>query len=556
MKKIITVALFALGLLKSYGQQKEYTNPVLAGFYPDPSICKAGDDFYLVNSTFVYYPGLPIFHSKDLVNWKQVGNAIHRPDQVNFDNAGVSRGLFAPAISYHNGLFYIVCTLIDKGGNFVITAKDPAGPWSNPTWLKEVDGIDPSLFFDDNGKAYILFNSIAPNNNPLYDGHRTIRMLQFDYSNLKIVGEEKLLVNGGTDITKKPVWIEGPHIFKKDGFYYLICAEGGTGYNHSEVVFRSNSLGEAFVPYTNNPILTQRQLDPARKNPITTTGHADFVQTKDGNWYAVFLGCRPYESSYYNTGRETFMAPVTWKDGWPTILEKEEVLQYKYPVPMPSLTKTVSNNFSGNYFFKDGFDKPTLDNRFMFLRIPQTNWHSLTEKPGNLSIQLQPQTCSQKVNPSFVGFRQAHIKCYASTAMHFNAAAINEKAGLLIFQSENNYYYLCKSVENNQPVVQLFKSTNTGGLDLMAQQHITVATQALQLKIEADGSKYAFYFATQKNKWVLLKDHVDGKFLSTTTAGGFVGSLFAMYATSLGNASTNKAYFDWFEYKGDDQALK
>jgi alpha-N-arabinofuranosidase len=171
-------------------------------------------------------------------------------------------------------------------------------------------------------------------------------------------------------------------------------------------------------------------------------------------------------------------------------------------------------------------------------------------------MQLQPQTCSQKVNPAFVGFRQAHLKCYASTSIHFNAAAINEKAGLLIFQSENNYYYLCKSVENNQPIVQLFKSTNTGGLDLMAQQKIAATEQALQLKIEADGSRYAFYFATQKDKWVLLKDHVDGKFLSTSVAGGFVGSLFAMYATSLGDVSTSKAYFDWFEYKGDDDALK
>ena len=267
------------------------------GFIPTPSICRASDDYYIVNSSFAYYPGLPLFHSKDLLNWKQIGYAMDRPEQLNLDGAGVSRGLFAPAISYHNGIFYIVCTEVSKLGNFVITAKDPKGPWSNPVSLPQVNGIDPSLFFDDNGKAYILFNSIPPNNVPMHDGHRTIRMFEFDAENLKVKGEEKLLINGGTDMTKKPVWIEGPHFIKKDGWYYLVCAEGGTGYNHSEVVFRSKSPEGPFVSYEKNPILTQRQLDPSRKYPITTAGHADFVEGKDGKWWAVFLACRPYDGN-------------------------------------------------------------------------------------------------------------------------------------------------------------------------------------------------------------------------------------------------------------------
>ncbi|MGZ5287187.1 MAG: family 43 glycosylhydrolase, partial [Flavisolibacter sp.] len=215
-----------LATMNIEAQQGHYTNPILSGFYPDPSICRAGDDYYIVNSSFAYFPGLPIFHSKDLVSWKQIGHAMDRPEQLNTMGAGVSRGLFAPAISYHKGVFYIVCTLIDKGGNFVITAKDPAGPWSDPVWLKEVDGIDPSLFFDEDDKAYIIYNSIPPDNVSLWDGHRTIRMYDFDYKNLKVTGEEKLVVNGGTDISKKPVWIEGPHIYNINGWYYLLCAEG------------------------------------------------------------------------------------------------------------------------------------------------------------------------------------------------------------------------------------------------------------------------------------------------------------------------------------------
>jgi xylan 1,4-beta-xylosidase len=268
-------------LLCTARAQKEayYTNPILAGFYPDPSICQAGDDYYIVNSSFAYYPGLPIFHSKDLVSWRQIGHALDRPEQLPLIGAGVSRGLFAPAISYYKGTFYIVCTLIDRGGNFVITATNPAGPWSNPVYLKEVAGIDPSLFFDEStDKAYIVYNSEPPGNKTLWNGHRTIRQYEFDYRNKKVVGEEKLLVNGGVDTSKHPVWIEAPHIYHINDWYYLMCAEGGTGYNHSEVIFRSKSPEGPFVPWEGNPILTQRHLDRKRKNPVTTAGHADLVQ--------------------------------------------------------------------------------------------------------------------------------------------------------------------------------------------------------------------------------------------------------------------------------------
>lgn len=450
MKKII-IFLFVLILFRNCDAQKKYySNPILSGFYPDPSICKVGNDYYLVNSSFAYYPGLPLFHSKDLVNWKQIGFAMNHPEQLDLTGAGVSRGLFAPTIRYHNGLYYIVCTLVDRGGNFVITAKDPAGTWSNPAWFKEVNGIDPSLYFDDDDKSYIIYNSIPPDNKSLYNGHRTIRMRELDYKNLKVVGEEKILINGGTDITKKPVWIEAPHILKKDGWYYLICAEGGTAYNHSEVVFRSKDVWGPYVSYENNPILTQRNLDTTRKDPITSTGHADFVETNDGKWYAVFLGCRPYEGDYYNTGRETFMAPVEWKDEWPIINPGYDEVQYHYPVPMAS-TKTIYNSFSGNAFYRDDFNATQLNYRWQFLRTVKEKWFSLTDKKGVLAIDLRPETCSGKNNPSFLAHRQQNLNCSATTSLEFSAIAENEKAGLVIFQNETHYFFLCKSVENNNP---------------------------------------------------------------------------------------------------------
>lgn len=558
MKKIISIIALVFVSLAGTAQQT-YTNPILSGFYPDPSICRVGDDYYIVTSTFAYFPGLPIFHSKDLVNWKQIGHAMNRPEQLDLKGAGVSRGLFAPTIRYHKGIYYIICTLIDKGGNFVITAKDPKGPWSNPVWLKEVNGIDPSIYFDDNDKAYVIFNSIPPNNISIHDGHRTIRLFEFDAANLKVTGEEKLLINGGTDMAKKPVWIEAPHIIKKDGWYYMICAEGGTGYNHSEVVFRSKAVDGPYISYEKNPILTQRHLNPERKNPITTTGHADFVETPDGKWYAVFLGCRPYEDNHYNIGRETFMTPVEWKDGWPLINPGYEEVQYHYPVPFPNQTKKINNNFNGNFYFKDDFKTEQLNYRWEFLRAPEENWYSLTERKGSLTMNLLPQNCSGKENPAFLGFRQSHLAGYAGASLDFKAKSANEKAGLLIFQNETHFYFLCQSVQEGLPVVQLYKSVandKNGKMELLQSQTLTNLNKELELKIEIKRNTFAFYYATQKGKWNLLKDGIDAKYLSTKTAGGFVGSMYALYATSSGEKSTSKVYFNWFESKADDELYK
>jgi xylan 1,4-beta-xylosidase len=561
------------------GAALSYPNPILAGFYPDPSICRAGNDYYLVNSSFAYYPGLPIFHSRDLVNWRQIANAMDRPEQLDLAGAGVSRGLFAPALRYHKGRFYITCTFVDKLGNFVITAKDPRGPWSDPVALPAINGIDPSLFFDDDDKAYIIYNSISPDDKPLYEGHRTIRIRAFDAEKLQTIGEESILINGGSDLAKKPVWIEGPHLFKMNGSYYLVAAEGGTEYNHSEVVFRSDGLTGPYTPGPDNPILTQRQLDRGRPSPITSTGHADFVRTPAGDWYAVFLGCRPYMADYYNTGRETFMAPVEWKKDWPVIVPPGSIVQAHYPVPFPQLTKRVANPYNGHIPFIENFNGPTrtgshrapgslqlpaLNPSLVFLRTPKEKWADLKERKGFLSMRLLPQTCSGKDNPAFLGHRQQHAEGSASTALDFRPVADNEKAGLLVFQNETHFYFICRSLSDNKPVIQLFRSGNITPasaispasaepqMELIALQRLDTSLPGkdLQLKIVAKGATYAFYYAVKKDKWLLLKDNVDATFLSTRTAGGFVGCMYALYATSLGQPSRTKAYFDWFSCTG------
>ena len=565
MNKLSGLLLFVLLSVSTsdvFTQDRLFTNPILAGFYPDPSICRVGNNYYMINSTFSYFPGIPVFHSKDLVNWKLIGHVMDRPEQMDLTGLGVSRGIFAPAIRFNKGIFYVTCTLVDAGGNFIVTSASPEGPWSNPVWIPKINGIDPSMFFDDNGKAYIIYNSVAPDNKPLYDGHRTIRMYEFDVENLKVFGEEKVLVNGGVDLSKKPVWIEGPHIFKVNDYYYLIAAEGGTGDQHSEVVFRSDNVDGPYVPYEKNPILTQRHLDPDRKNPITSTGHADLIQTENGDWLAVFLGCRPYSMSgdgFYNTGRETFLAPVKWIDGWPIINPDYEEVQYEYSYPLESEKDLAERPYSGNFELQDEFDEDQLNINWMFLRTPHEKWYSLEERKGFLSLQLIPETCSEKMNPAFLGHRQQHLNCSATTAIDFKPESENEKAGLLIFQNEEHFYFLCKSLENNKEVIQLYKSGAADEeMELITSREISNEQNEnlLYLEIKAEGNKYSFFYSKNKHELDLLKEDVDAMFLSTRVAGGFVGCMFAFYATSLGKESNNKAYFDFFNYEGNDEVYK
>ncbi|WP_026260682.1 glycoside hydrolase family 43 protein [Spirosoma luteum] len=555
MRNRLFTALFAilsLVLINRTFAQTTLVNPILTGFYPDPSIVRVGTDYYLVNSTFSYFPGIPVLHSKDLKNWKQIGNVIDRPSQMDFMGERLTRGLFAPAIHHYKGLFYVTCTDIDHDGNFIATAKNPAGPWSNPVKLPQVRGIDPSLYFDEaTDKAYVIYNSDAPDRKPLYSGHRTIQIYELDYKTLKVVGEQKQLVNGGVDLSKKPVWIEAPHIMKRNDWYYLYAAEGGTSLNHTEVVFRSKSVWGPFVPYENNPILTQRGLPADRKDPITSAGHAQFIEGPDGKWYAIFLAVRPYEGDYYNTGRETFIAPVTWKDEWPIVDPDHKVIQYTYPAAWKEVKPKDALPQSGNFSYTLRFDK-TLDPSLLFMRTVDSSSFSLSKKNG-LTLKLKPETVMDMGNPSFIGKRQQHLYSTAETELTFAPKSEKEKAGLMIFQDERHFYLLSKSTAQGKEVLQLFRSNpKDKSMELLTEVPLTSKAGKVGLRIASQGGTYSFSFSDDTKNWKLLKDDVDAKFLSTKEAGGFIGCLYGMYATSSGEPTTNSASFQYLTYKGDD----
>ena len=336
----------------------EFYTPILQGCYPDPSICKKGNDYYLVCSSFAINPGVPIFHSTDLVNWKQIGHVLDRPSQLKVEDTGISAGVYAPTIRYNpnNDTFYMITTQFAGGfGNIIVKTKDPMQGWSDPIKLN-FEGIDPSIFFDDNGKAYVVHND-APEK-ALYEGHRVIKVWEYDVEKDQIVpGTDKVIVNGGVDLSKKPIWIEAPHLYKKDGKYYLMCAEGGTGGMHSEVIFIGNSPKGPFTPAPENPILSQRHLNADRPDKVDWAGHADLVEGPDGKYYGVFLAIRPNNANQVNTGRETFILPVDWSSTFPVFEGGMEPLKAKLKMPAGVTNQTGQNGFfpNGNFTYTEDF---------------------------------------------------------------------------------------------------------------------------------------------------------------------------------------------------------
>jgi alpha-N-arabinofuranosidase len=519
--------------------RKTFRNPILPGCYPDPSICRVDDDYYLVTSTFEYFPGLPIFHSRDLVHWHQIGHVLDRPSQLSLDEISASAGLYAPTIRYSNGTFYVINTLVDgktRSGNFIVTATDPAGPWSEPHWL-ESQGIDPSLFFDDDGRVW--YTGTRPKTKGAYEGHTEIFLQELDLPSMCLVGIEHVLWDGAV---KGAVWAEAPHIYKVDGRYYLLIAEGGTAHHHAVTVARSDSLTGPYEGNPGNPILTHRHL--GLDYPIVGTGHADLVETQNGEWWAVLLAMRPYGGYFYNLGRETFLAPVRWEAGWPLISPGIGRIEFSYPVPnLPEKTWPPEPA-------RDDFDTLSFAYHWNFLRTPRDEFYSLSERPGYLRLQLRPQQLSELSNPSFIGRRQQHIHFNAQCVMEFTPQNEHECAGLALVQN-NNFHFLFVVMMTTGPILRLIKRA-CGNEEILAECPIFDEAK-LNLKVEADEQTYRFYVANNPNKWRAIAEEVDGRILSTPVAGGFVGAYIAMYASSNGQPSKNHADFDWFEYNGLDQ---
>ncbi len=486
-------------------------NPLLPGCYPDPSIVRVDNDYYLVNSSFVFYPGVPIWHSTDLKNWERLGFVLNRPSQLQIaDSVRVSGGVYAPAIAYNPGnkLYYMINTLVDGGGNYYVTTSDPkSGNWSDPVWVPEVGGIDPSFLFDTDGKAYIVNNDV-PVGGPLYDGHRAIFLHEFDWHSGKVVGTQRQIINAGVNPADKPVWIEGPHLYHFGDKYFLMCAEGGTSTDHSEVLFETESLDKPFTPCKINPILTQRTLSPDRANPVTCAGHADLFQAADGNWYAVFLAVRPYTVDGHDImGRETFLLPAQWIDGQPVIQYPEE--------PITIAPKKVEN--------VQLWGADDLANDAFYLRNPAKKFYTVSN--GNLVLNAKSTKLADKKAPAMVCRWATELEFEASTTVAFAPQSADDFAGLVLFQDDEHYIALGLTRDNDNNIC--VKLEHHCGEKVTADLCALDAAQA-DLRVAADGKGlYHFYVNGQK-----LPQTISANTLSTKTAGNFTGTAVGVFASA------------------------
>jgi len=504
--------------------QTGFSNPIIRGFNPDPSICRVDDDYYLVTSSFEYFPGLPIYHSKDLVNWEQIGHCLTRDAQLPLENASASGGLYAPSIRYHDGLFYVICTNVSSGGNFYCTATDPSGPWSDPIHVA-IESIDPDIFWDEDGKTYFVTQ-----------GNEGIRVTEIDIKTGKVIGPEHLVWGG---IGGR--FPEAPHIYKKDGFYYLLLGEGGTEYMHSATIGRSKNILGPYESSPLNPILTHANRI-GQANPIQGVGHADLVQAKDGSWWLVCLGFRvtqPY-SYYHILGRETFLAPVDWpQGGWPQVNGNGTIsLDMKTTtLPLKPFSKPAT---------RSDFDTEQLGLEWQYLRNPVRDNYSLSEKRGWLRIKATPNTLNDAKPISAILRRQTEHNFTASTFLQLESSKDNEEAGITLIQNNNHHYDLLIKKQKGKNIIQL--RVKVGSLSYIASEKIVQGNQQ-KLKIEGTPQQYIFSVANPDSENYSEIGKLDTRYLATEVAGGFTGVMIGLYSTSNGVPSNAKVFFDWFDYK-------
>ncbi|MCE5325884.1 MAG: glycoside hydrolase family 43 protein [Planctomycetaceae bacterium] len=527
-----------------------YPNPIIPGFYPDPSVCRVGEDYYLVTSSFEYFPGVPIFHSRDLYNWRQIGYVLNRPEQLPLDKSPISCGIFAPTLRHHAGRFYMITTNVSFGGNFLVTASDPAGPWSAPVAV-DSPGIDPSLAFDDDGACYITGNWCDDGR-----GGKGIGVARIDAASGKLLEPMRFIWSGTGG-----QHAEGPHLYHIGRWWYLLIAEGGTELCHMITIARSVSPYGPFESCPHNPILTHRSL-PSR---IHSIGHGDLVQDHRGNWWMVFLGTRHSLFMYptrHHLGRETFLAPVTWTGdsgvtevtrpmdlGWP-VINFGRPIELQMDVPTALSPHPVPPAPT-----RDDFDSPDFAMSWNWLRNPAMENYSLTQRPGWLTLKGSAVTPDAEDSPTLICRRQQHFNCRAAALLDFAPAAENEEAGISVRMNDRHHYDLAVTVRNGkrcaivrQRIGDIAQETACHPLPDEKGCHAQprCACPRVELSIEATRDEYAFFATVGQDKIPLGK--ASAAYLTSEAAGGFTGVMIALYATGWGKPCTAAAAFDWFDY--------
>ncbi len=510
-----------------------YRNPILPGFHPDPSVCRVGENYYLVNSTFAYFPGVPIYESKDLVHWRQIGNVLERNDNLPLGECGHSHGIYAPTIRFHKGVYYMITTNIGNRGNFVVTAENPAGPWSEPHWIDEAYGIDPSLFFDDDGTCYYCGTKGDPNER--YFGDNIIYIRELNLNTFQLTGPEYVAWKGAL---RDCVWPEGPHIYKRNGYYYVLNAEGGTGPDHAVVVARSRNIAGPYEGCKWNPVLTHRHMGGAY--PVYAVGHADLVEDENGNWYAVMLAMRKVEG-YTNTGRETFLATVTWENDWPVFNAGEGKLLEEGKLPLAEYRYEEGELAGWEEDASLHFDTACLPKKVMTIHNPEKTMYRIED--GKLYLRCGVHTISETKPVSYLCIRQTGMNATMQTTFVFEPEE-GEEAGLVLLQSNDAHLRVTMLRKAGACMVQAVK-TEGGVEELLGSAPCNV--KELRVRMIQKGQSFTFV-AEAVNGEALLAGDLNTIFLSTELAGGFVGCTVGVYATANGRETEHTAVFSELLY--------
>jgi xylan 1,4-beta-xylosidase len=510
-------------------------NPILRGFCPDPSIIRVGEDYYIATSTFEWWPGIHLFHSKDLKNWEQIASPLQRMSQANLIGDPTSGGIWAPCLSYHGGTFYIVYTDVKtkKGRyynnhNYLIYTDDLAKGWSEPIYLNST-GFDPSLFHDIDGKKYLV---------NMRNGFKGILLQEYEHDKKALVGEVKNIYRG-----TEYGFTEGPHLYHVGDFYYLIVAEGGTGYGHCVTQARSKNIWGTYETDPNNPMLTSRENEDVY---LKKCGHADFTDTPYGEWYMVHLCSRPNEGKTdCLLGRETALQKVYWnEDGWLRLVGDSTTAQTF--VEEPKNTKEVKFQIKPE---KDDFDEEELDVIYSTPRLPLLDNISFSERKGYLRLYGQ-ESLNSLHRVSFVARRQTEYHAMAETSVLFSPKHPEQVAGITYFYDAMNYYFLGKTVdEEGNEIIQLIKS-DTGVIDDMIEPIRLMSHEQLYLKVETDklGETAAFYYSLDNINWIDVNVKLSTKILTDEHCRGFTGAHFGMFCFDM-TGQRITADFDYFTYR-------
>lgn len=489
-----------------------FRNPVIPGFHPDPSVCRVGDEYHLVTSSFTCFPAVPIFRSRNLVDWEQVGNVLDRPSQLDLsDTAGwASFGIYAPTIRHHDGRYWMITTVVTGAGapTFFVTSEDPAGPWTDPT-LIPIQGVDPDLAWDDDGTCWVHFAGLG--------GIARCRIDDRDGTVLA----EPVRTWSGTGLQHP----EAPHLFRRDDAWYLLVAEGGTERGHAVSIARGPGPAGPWQPCPGNPILSHRSTD----RPIQNTGHADLVEAPDGSWWMVALGVRPRGTSpkFHVLGRETFLTPVDWVDGWPVVPPLELEVDVRPPGAPMHVVEPV----------RDDFDGAALHPRWVALRRPPAAFASLDQRPGWLT--LSGGSDLDAPDPAFLARRQQHHAC---TVRSLVDAPRGVEAGLAVHLDEAHH---CEVAVHGDRVLA---RTRIGPVvQVLADAPRPTGPVALVVSCAPGGAGpdvVRLGFEEGDGDTHVLAD-LDGRYLSTEVAGGFTGRLLGIYCVG------GEATFNWFDYTPD-----